>query len=236
MAHLTEGAIISEIRGSIGSRTFSKNAYGPYVKNKLNQSVRNTPLQIQRRNLFKAAVLAWQNLTNEDRLLWRSWAKENPKKNSLGKTVIPTAYNLFISSYILKNLASSGTQPWRFVKDPIPLPEKGVIYGGFNPLSWEFEYKIGNGWFHTMRFLGAQQPITSPFVNPSTLRYYDYSPAAGFSFFEVETINNLMGFPSFVQDSSLFSPVGLKMVDIRSGLSSPLYIYRLQSIANGDIF
>ena len=107
MAHLTEGVIISEIRGSIGSRTFSKNAYGPYVKKKLVQTNPNTGFQITARQRFADAVALWQNYSQVQRQFWHDQAKDRCVVNSLGKRFRPTGYNLFIGSYCNRRLFTS---------------------------------------------------------------------------------------------------------------------------------
>ena len=236
MAHLTEGVIISEIRGSIGSRTFSKNAYGPYVKKKLVQPVRNTPKQITRRNALKTAVENWQAFSDHERKLWVNWAKDNPVRNSLGKRITLSGYNMYISAYMNKLTVRALDIPFEFVKDGIPAAPRGTVYGTGNPLAYEFQWIQGNGWFHAALFLAPQRPVSKGFVNPSELKLVYDTPADGFLNFEVESRNNDMGFPTFIKDAGLMSPIGIKIIDLRSGLASPLYVRKLQSINNGSVY
>lgn len=236
MSILTTGPIVNEIRGSVGSRTFSRNAYGPYVKNKLVQTNPNTAKQIGRRNALKTAVSTWQNFTDTERRQWTNWAKDNPIRNSLGKKVILSGYNMFISAYMNKHTINTLGTPFQFIKEPFPATTRGNIFGTFNPLVWDFMWINGNGWFYAAMFIAPQRPVSKGFVNPSELKFYGRTPAQGFINFEFETINNLMGFPTFVRDSDLFTPVGIRIIDLRSGLASSLYITRLQSIPNGKIY
>lgn len=236
MALLTEGALISEIRGSVGDRTFSRNAYGPYVKQKLIQTIRNTPKQIGRRTQLKMAVQSWQAFNDETRMLWSNWAKENPVRNSLGKKLILSGYNMYISAYLNKATVGALGIPFQPLKDRIPATSRGNIYGQFNPLEWEMAFRNGNSWFSAALYIGQQRPIANKFVNPSELKLAANTPANGFLVFEFETINNLMGFPTFIRDPLLYTPIGLKFIDIRSGVGSRMYIVKLQSVPYGKIY
>ena len=236
MALLTEGALISEIRGSVGDRTFSKNAYGPYVKQKLIQTNPNTAKQIGRRTQLRMAVESWQAFNDETRMLWSNWAKENPVRNSLGKKVILSGYNMYISAYLNKATVNALGIPFQTIKDRIPSTSRGNIYGQFNPLYWEMLFRYGNNWFNAALYIGEQRPVANSFVNPSELKLAANQPAFGFLVFEFETINNLMGFPTFVRDPLLYTPVGLKFIDVRSGIGSRMYIVKLQSVPNGKVY
>lgn len=236
MAELTIGPIVNEIRGSVGSRTFSRNAYGPYVKDKLVQPFRNTPKQISRRNALKAAVTSWQSLNDIQRKDWGNWAKENPSRNSLGKQIILSGYNMFISAYMNKFTVNALGIPFQFVKDVIPAAPIGMVYGGLNNVTYALQWFQGNQWFHAALFLAPQRPISKGFVNPSELKFTNDTPAGGFLEYEVQTRNDLLGFPTFVKDPNLMSPIGIKVIDLRSGLASPLYIRKIQSINSGRIY
>lgn len=235
MGILTEGAIVSEVRGSVGSRTFSKNAYGPYVKNKLIQTNPDTAKQRARRNRFKLAVQAWQGFTDANRRLWNDWAKANPVRNSLGKQVVLSGFNMYISAYMNKLTVGTLGLPIVFSKKRIPATTRGAVFAMGAPLMWQFFWVNGNADFHAAMYIAPQRSVSKGFVNPSELKLSGYQPADGGFQFEIESINNNMGFPTFTISEGLFSPVGIKIIDIYSGLGSPLYVSKIQSVNNGFI-
>lgn len=235
MGILTEGAIVSEVRGSVGSRTFSKNAYGPYVKNKLIQTNPNTAKQQGKRSTFRNAVQAWQALTDDQRKLWRNWALENPTKNSLGKQVVLSGFNMFISCYMNKSTVGALSRPFLFTKRRWPAQAKGFIGGYEVYIYWEFQWVVSDPLYNAAIYIAPQQHISKWSVNPSDLRLYGNQPASGFGVIEFSIINDLMGFPPYQQSPDLFTPLAIKPIDIDSGLAAPMYIFRLQSIPDGYI-
>lgn len=97
MAFFSPSCLISEIRGSVGDQTFSRNAHGNIVKQKLVQTVTNTESQLTARARFASVVSAWQQLSEPDRRLWLDYATNFTRHNSLGVKGRYTGYNLFIS-------------------------------------------------------------------------------------------------------------------------------------------
>lgn len=235
MSILTTGPIVNEIRGSVGSRTFSRNAYGPYVKNKLVQTNPNTVLQQNRRLFLSQAVQAWQNLTDSQRKAWSLWSKENPSRNSLGRRVILSGYNMFISAYLnMRSIGESLSNP-PFVKQVLPYFRNLQVEEDFGDIILSANILQGSNEYRTMMFIAPQRKTSALFVNPSWLKYYDFTFAAGLFYMNIQQANNGMGFPSFQQDENLYSPVGIKFVNRNSGLGSKMYLFRVQSIENGFI-
>lgn len=119
MALFTPSCLISEIRGSVGTSNFSKNRYGPIVRQKLTQTNPNTTKQQAVRSVFASAVAKWQALTQAERDAFNDIAKDYPKQNSLGKTYRLSGYSLFISKTITGSLLGDD--------DPTYILEKDVI-------------------------------------------------------------------------------------------------------------
>jgi hypothetical protein len=86
MAKFTPGAIISEIRGTIASTTFSKNAAGAIIRNRVKPINRNSAAQNIQRQLFATISSAWRGLTQEQRNSWIEATPDFPYQDSLGQT------------------------------------------------------------------------------------------------------------------------------------------------------
>ena len=235
MGILTEGAIVSEVRGSVGDRTFSKNAYGPYVKRKLVQTVTNTPEQQESRSVFANAVSVWQSLPQSQRNDWMNWAKERPMINTLGKKMRLSGYNLFISSYINKALiVAFGVQPI-FRLSTFPKIGENSITAPFGELLWDYETQFPNNDYHWAFYVSPQYNFNNTAVNPSKLRFAIHLPAAFNAQIDFEYYNNELGFPTFVVSPNLCSWLGVRLIHRSTGWSSKMYLYKLQSVPGGQI-
>lgn len=235
MGLLTEGAIISEIRGSVGDRTFSRNAYGPYVKQKLIQTNPNTGPQLQARFVFANAVSNWQATSAEVRAAWRHWAKQNPVTNSLGKKVVLSAYNMFISGYINRALIGAfGVQPV-FNLTTFPKIGENYLIEEFGDLNWRFETQFPNEDYHWAFYVSPQYSVSNTAVNPSTMRFAYSYPASFDSDFGLRDAFGIVGFPTFQINGGLASWLGLRLIHESTGWASKMYIYKLQSVSNGEI-
>jgi hypothetical protein len=96
MAFFTPSCLISEIRGSVGNQTFSRNAHGNIVKQKLVQTNPDTAAQQTVRANMAAAVEDWQELTDSQRREFYDMAKDYPRTDSLGRTYVSTGYHFYI--------------------------------------------------------------------------------------------------------------------------------------------
>lgn len=96
MAKIRAGSLAGNIRGSIGGDTFSQNRYGTYVRRRAIPTVVRTIYTEQVRNAFSVCSQAWQDLTQEQQDMWRTWARENPVTDSFGDQQILTGNSAFI--------------------------------------------------------------------------------------------------------------------------------------------
>lgn len=97
MAVITPSALISEIRGSVGMQTFSKNRWGPYVKAKLVQVNPNTLPQQDVRAAQAAAVAEWQGLTQAVMNKWIDYANGNVISGRISRKFLRAGYSEYIS-------------------------------------------------------------------------------------------------------------------------------------------
>jgi hypothetical protein len=96
MATVKYGALVTEIRGSIGGTTFQKNAYGQTIKNKAILVRPNSERQENVKNIFSAAVKAWRAFSDAARGNWNTFATNFPQFTKKDDTVTLTGFNAFV--------------------------------------------------------------------------------------------------------------------------------------------
>lgn len=100
MASIQTGSIVANISGSVGSESYSRNAYGPYVKSRVTPTNPNTAAQQAARSDISDAVAAWQALTDAQRNAYVVEARQRSVKNRLGISTRLTGYNLFVRQFV----------------------------------------------------------------------------------------------------------------------------------------
>ncbi|HUW33205.1 MAG TPA: hypothetical protein VM223_16475, partial [Planctomycetota bacterium] len=86
MAGIQLGSIVSDIRGSVGTETYSRGQGGLYVKARSGPTGEPTAKQIQSTDATTALSQAWSDtLTEAQRETWRTYAAQFPKANRWGK-------------------------------------------------------------------------------------------------------------------------------------------------------
>lgn len=127
MAKFTPGAIISEIRGTIASTTFSKNAAGAIIRNRIKPINRNSSAQNAVRQSFATISSLWRGLTQSQRNSWTAAAPDFPYQDSLGQTKTLTGAQLHQKLNL--NLLSIGESPITSAPPQTSFPEltAGVV-------------------------------------------------------------------------------------------------------------
>lgn len=91
----------TQISGSAGGTTWSRNRYGAYKRNRSVPVNPNTDRQVQVRNFVKNLTIAWQNtLTQVQRDAWDTYAANLIWKNKLGQDVHLTGMNHYVRSNV----------------------------------------------------------------------------------------------------------------------------------------
>ncbi len=109
MATIQTGSIVSDIRGSVGTETYSRNRSGLYVKARANPA---QPASVHRdaaQAAFTTLTQAWSGtLTEAQRFTWRQYAKVWKAPNRLGQRAALSPICHFVRSnfYGLLTLAS----------------------------------------------------------------------------------------------------------------------------------
>jgi len=102
MARVRFSGLVVDIRGSIGSTTLQKNAYGYTIKNKPNVIRPNTSFQDFTKRNFLQTIQAWQSLSQIQQSQWNSFAettKQFSKNNisaQLSGYALFTKYNMAV--------------------------------------------------------------------------------------------------------------------------------------------
>jgi len=90
MAKILLGDRVGDIRGSIGSTTYSRNTFANYIRNKTSPVNPNTIPQQLVRARFGAASQEWAGLTDGERLSWNEgapvWTNTNVFDQEIGYT------------------------------------------------------------------------------------------------------------------------------------------------------
>jgi len=86
MALIHTGSIVSQIRGSVGTETYSRNSAGPYVRERKGPEVNTGENRVACRDAMTALSQAWSNtLTDQQRTDWRMYAHQHPHPNRWGE-------------------------------------------------------------------------------------------------------------------------------------------------------
>lgn len=84
MAIIRPSPIIGAISGTLGSTNFSNSRYGPVARKQLARVNKLTQKQLAQRSRFSDTVKGWSELTEDQRLAWRSAAQLVVRPNRLG--------------------------------------------------------------------------------------------------------------------------------------------------------
>lgn len=89
----------TQISGSIGGTTYSRNRFGAYKRNRSVPVNPNTSRQVQVRNAVRSISIAWETILTElQRGAWETYAAGVDWTNKLGQTVNLTGLNHFVRS------------------------------------------------------------------------------------------------------------------------------------------
>jgi hypothetical protein len=97
MALIQLGSIVTDIKGSIGGVTFSRNRSGITAKAKLvgkKATTQKQQIELQNNNLLRQQ---WQALTLTQKQVWNDYASLHTKTNRYGKVKSLTGFNWFVS-------------------------------------------------------------------------------------------------------------------------------------------
>lgn len=115
MAIITPSSVVSEIRGSAGTQTFSKNHYRPYVKTRKAPTQSASLYAAQARSNMADAVSFWMGETEATKQAWVDFAPYFFGHSRLGKQASISGFNAYIRAWMNILYAGSPSNP-----EPIP--------------------------------------------------------------------------------------------------------------------
>lgn len=132
---LKYSALLSDARGTLGGSVATKNRYGSVLRQKTTPYDPKTSRQMRHRTIFSYIAKRWNNISNECRKSWRTYAKMKPYKDIFGDERFLQANALFIQSNI--NLYYAGLPlidcP---VIENVYFPEEPIEIMPPNPNEW----------------------------------------------------------------------------------------------------
>lgn len=97
MALITAASIVSDIRGSVATETYSRNQGGLYVKTRKGPTDNTGANRDACRATITALSQAWSGTLNEaQRAAWRKYAHQHPKPDRWGSVHLVNGYTRFI--------------------------------------------------------------------------------------------------------------------------------------------
>ena len=97
MARVQYGAIITDIKGSIGGITFQANSASKIARLRSTRRKQNTQLQNNKVSDFQATFPDWASMTQVEKDAWNTFAAANNKTNKWGEVKVLNGFNWFQS-------------------------------------------------------------------------------------------------------------------------------------------
>lgn len=113
MANLRTGPLITDLRGSVGDVTFSRNQGGIYAKRRTVMPPSNTVWQQYARSAMEVLSQAWSAyLTDTARQSWRAYAHAWPQRDTWGTPTATNGYTRFVQvNFQFMRLAAQNNYP-----------------------------------------------------------------------------------------------------------------------------
>lgn len=127
MAKLKFGAIVSDVRGSIDSVTYSRSRYGAYARKKVTPVNPNTALQTLARAIFGAASSAFRSLGKATIDAWNAVAPEYSRANVFGDNLPLSGQTLFTKLKSTLVNAGIATDPSPINPVTVPVVVAGAV-------------------------------------------------------------------------------------------------------------
>lgn len=97
MALFQFGEVITDLRGSIGGTTFTRNRYGPIMKKKDGKINKHTSTRSVQKTLISTLAHRWKNTLDEtQRTSWKYYALNTDMFNSVGGKYHMSGYQAFL--------------------------------------------------------------------------------------------------------------------------------------------
>lgn len=111
MAIFTPGPAISEIRGSQGGTTFSRNRHGQYTRQRSVPVNPNSERQVLARDRFNTLATRWRDtLTSDQRAAWETYANNTNWMNGVGEVTHLTGLNQYVRTNVLATIGGQAAR------------------------------------------------------------------------------------------------------------------------------
>jgi len=170
MAIITTSPIVSEIRGSVGTQTFSKNHYRPYVK------VRKAPTQSSSiyasdaRSFMADIVSQWQSETAASQAAWNAVADLYNAHERLGKKSRLSGYNAFVRAWINQKYVLIGSGPLPVVSGSVP--RLLSLSSNFDHAALSLSFTIDNNNSRFRWVFKISKPVSTGVTSNNSVAFY----------------------------------------------------------------
>lgn len=177
MAKIKLGALISDIRGSVGGQTIQNSSSGLVLKTKPNMGKSIKPFttasfpglnysQTIRKSAFSEFSSLWNNISSQSQANWNYFAANNPYKSSKSGSYVYTGRDYFIAFHVRMRLHASIF--FNIILDP--------YFDSSPPLRSEMAYEIIGGNLFAVATIFPSSGVWRGFVYFSS--FYNSSGAA----------------------------------------------------------
>ena len=92
----TPGIAVSQLSGSVGGTTASRNKGGQYFRNRAIPVTVTSPEAQNAKAILSNRSQAWQALTPAQRAQWEEWARQNEVIDALGQSVTLSGHQAYV--------------------------------------------------------------------------------------------------------------------------------------------
>ena len=235
MATVKYGAIITDMKGKIGGTTFQGGPAGPVAKStpetrsgsKLTKA--DAGRIVNQPSLIATLAGGWRNLTDEQRLTWRTGAPNFPFKNRYGDSYTASGYQVYMS--LNSQLKAPGITfleecPTPITVEPLPsiafsmtaaddmdLTVGAAVPNGYRMGIWATRpFSFGNGPkasdYKLIRYQVNGDGTTNNLIDDWEHIYGSF-PASGLIYFKVQMISlttGQVGVPQYYYVNVVYTP------------------------------
>jgi hypothetical protein len=136
---------MSAVSGSVAGTTYSRNAYGSYLRSRAIPSNPNTSLQQDVRGNFSQASSAWRSLTADVRDAWAVFAESYSWSNAIGEVGVLKPNALYCGYHSLMSLTNQAVVADKPDTGAITAPSYSVEVdpsAGFATITWSAATKL----------------------------------------------------------------------------------------------
>lgn len=233
MAIITPSSVISEVRGSIGTITYSRNKFKAYAKSRVAPTMPTSSFRDASEAAVRAAVLAWQTFSDNVRLQWMKASEEFNTRARLGELKKIDGYQLFIRSYV--NCVYAGSTSLLDVAKPTTFPRIFSAVATITDSGIIIDINAGSAGSEYYFLIKATTAANASRMSPNSYSFYECYGAVmsgGSSSLDI-TESYFTRFPSATISPGQRVFFDLSIVNIRTGVRTPSI--KFSAISSGTL-